>query len=92
MQRPTTTGLRRVDAAFLWLDQAYQARDSGLTGVKVDPMLRNRIQKAVKTGAKSEFLFGRNEAGGQRFHRWVEELVHADDAQLPKLFAEGIHF
>ena len=29
----------------------------------------NRIQKAVKTGAKSEFLFGRNEWGGQRFHR-----------------------
>ncbi len=50
----------------------------------------NRIQKAVKTGAKSEFLFGRNEGGGQRFHRWVDELLVTTDAQLPKLFAEGI--
>jgi carnitine monooxygenase subunit len=29
----------------------------------------NRIQRSVKTGAKPEFLFGRNEGGGQRFHR-----------------------
>jgi phenylpropionate dioxygenase-like ring-hydroxylating dioxygenase large terminal subunit len=50
----------------------------------------NRIQKAVKTGAKSEFLFGRNEAGGQRFHRWVEALLRADDDQLGKLFSQGI--
>jgi phenylpropionate dioxygenase-like ring-hydroxylating dioxygenase large terminal subunit len=48
------------------------------------------IQKAVKTGAKSEFLFGRNEAGGQRFHRWVEAIVHTGDAGLSRLFAEGI--
>jgi phenylpropionate dioxygenase-like ring-hydroxylating dioxygenase large terminal subunit len=50
----------------------------------------NRIQKAVKTGAKSEVLFGRNEGGGQRFHRWLEALLVTDDAQLWKLFAEGI--
>ena len=50
----------------------------------------NRIQKAVKTGAKREFLFGRNEGGGQRFHRWVDALLVTDDAQLSKLFAEGI--
>ena len=50
----------------------------------------NRIQKAVKTGAKSEVLFGRNEGGGQRFHRWLEALLVTDDAQLSKLFAEGI--
>jgi phenylpropionate dioxygenase-like ring-hydroxylating dioxygenase large terminal subunit/ectoine hydroxylase-related dioxygenase (phytanoyl-CoA dioxygenase family) len=50
----------------------------------------NRIQQNVKTGAKSEFLFGRNEGGGQRFHRWVEELIHTEDAQLPKLFEKGL--
>ena len=50
----------------------------------------NRIQKAVKTGAKTEFLFGRNEGGGQRFHRWLDALLVTDDAQLWKLFAEGI--
>jgi len=38
----------------------------------------NRIQRAVKTGAKTEFLFGRNEAGGQRFHGWVDRLVAAE--------------
>lgn len=50
----------------------------------------NRIQKAVKTGAKSELLFGRNEAGGQRFHRWVDAILATDDDQLPTLFASGI--
>ncbi|MCK9988954.1 MAG: hypothetical protein AzoDbin1_05426, partial [Azoarcus sp.] len=49
----------------------------------------NRIQKAVKSGAKREFLFGRNESGGQRFHGWVDALLAASDAELPKLFAEG---
>ena len=48
-----------------------------------------RIQRAVKTGAKSEFLFGRNEGGGHRFHRWVDELIELDDAQLAARFASG---
>ena len=38
----------------------------------------NRIQRAARTGAKAEFLFGRNEAGGQRFHGWVDRLVAAE--------------
>ncbi len=41
-----------------------------------------RIQRALKTGAKSEILFGRNEGGGQRFHRWVDQLIELDDAEL----------
>lgn len=49
----------------------------------------NRIQKAVKTGAKSEVLFGRNEGGGQSFHRWVERFLEADDDALPGLFSTG---
>jgi len=49
-----------------------------------------RIQKAVKTGAKSEFLFGRNEGGGQRFHRWVDALVRTGDGELEQRFARGI--
>ncbi len=44
------------------------------------------IQTAVETGAKSEFLFGRNEGGGQRFHGWVDRLVATDDAGLAALF------
>jgi phenylpropionate dioxygenase-like ring-hydroxylating dioxygenase large terminal subunit len=50
----------------------------------------NRIQKAVKTGAKRAFLFGRNEAGGQRFHRWVNALLDTPDDALAKRFAEGV--
>ena len=38
-----------------------------------------RIQKALRTGARDTVLFGRNEAGGQRFHRWVADLVGAAD-------------
>ncbi len=49
-----------------------------------------RIQCSVKTGAKTEFLFGKNEGGGQRFHRWVDALIQADDTDLPRLFAVGI--
>ncbi len=50
----------------------------------------NRIQRAVKTGAKTEFLFGRNEAGGQRFHGWVDRLLAAEsDADLVRLFEQA---
>jgi len=50
----------------------------------------NRIQRAVKTGAKTEFLFGRNEAGGQRFHGWVDRLVAAEsDDDLTHLFEQA---
>jgi phenylpropionate dioxygenase-like ring-hydroxylating dioxygenase large terminal subunit len=38
-----------------------------------------RIQQAVRTGAKDHFLYGRNELGGQQFHRWVGDLVAADN-------------
>ena len=49
-----------------------------------------RVQMALKTGAKDSCLFGRNEGGGQRFHRWVEALVQADDAALPSLLRSGL--
>jgi phenylpropionate dioxygenase-like ring-hydroxylating dioxygenase large terminal subunit len=44
------------------------------------------IQRSVKTGAKSEFLFGRNEGGGHRFHQWVDRLLALDDAELAGVF------
>jgi len=50
----------------------------------------NRIQQNVKTGAKKEFLFGRNELGGQRFHRWVDRLIETPDDQLVTLFERGL--
>lgn len=50
----------------------------------------NRIQKAVKTGAKDHFLYGRNELGGQRFHEWVGRLVGTpDEAGYVELLANA---
>ena len=46
-----------------------------------------RQQKALKTGANTHVMFGRNEAGGQRFHGWVEKLLDTDDKDLTELFA-----
>jgi len=53
----------------------------------------NRIQRAVKTGAKAEFMFGRNEGPCQRFHGWVDDLIAAaDPAATAALFANAVEF
>ena len=57
-----------------------------------DYALGLRQQRALQSGAKSHVLFGRNEGGGQRFHRWVKRLIDIepdDDDGLAKLFAEA---
>jgi nitrite reductase/ring-hydroxylating ferredoxin subunit len=46
-------------------------------------------QKALKTGTKSHVMFGRNEAGGQNFHQWLDRILKADDAELPGLFHQS---
>lgn len=47
-----------------------------------------RIQRAARTGAKSEFVFGRNEGPCQRFHEWTDRLVAAETpADTMALFA-----
>ncbi len=51
-----------------------------------------RIQRAVKTGAKSEVIFGRNEGPCQRFHGWVDALVEADDSQAMSMFTNAGEF
>jgi len=45
-----------------------------------------RIQRAARTRAKKEFLFGRNESGGQNFHRRVDAIIDTASADLPALF------
>lgn len=45
-----------------------------------------RQQHALKSGAREHVLFGRNEAGGQRFHRWVQQILDTDDEGLNGLF------
>jgi nitrite reductase/ring-hydroxylating ferredoxin subunit len=46
-----------------------------------------RIQRALEAGALRDVLFGRNEGGGQRFHRCVDAVLECEDAELPALFA-----
>jgi len=47
-----------------------------------------RIGQALATGAKKSVMFGRNEAGGQRFHGWVDKLIGAEtNEQVSALLA-----
>jgi phenylpropionate dioxygenase-like ring-hydroxylating dioxygenase large terminal subunit len=48
-----------------------------------------RIQRALEAGALRDVLFGRNESGGQRFHRFVEAVIGAGDTELRSVFAAG---
>ena len=53
----------------------------------------NRIQRAVLTGIKPEFVFGRNEGPCQRFHGWVQRLIEAETpADTAALFAAATEF
>jgi len=55
-----------------------------------DYLTGNKIQRSIKTGNLKDVLFGQNEGGGQRFHSWVDALIAADDAELPKVFESKI--
>ncbi|MCP5181124.1 MAG: aromatic ring-hydroxylating dioxygenase subunit alpha [Pseudomonadales bacterium] len=48
------------------------------------------VQRALSTGAKAFSLFGRNEGGGQLFHRWVDALLETPDDKLADLLQRGI--
>ena len=47
------------------------------------------LQKNLNVGAKPYVLFGKNERGGQDFHRWVDTIVNTADEDLHKLFQTG---
>lgn len=49
-----------------------------------------RIQRALEADPNRDVLFGRNEWGGQRFHRFVAALLQAEDSELPALFTAGV--
>ena len=48
-----------------------------------------RQQNALRTGAMGTVMFGRNEAGGQNFHRWLDRILETPDEELNALFAQG---
>jgi len=78
---PTEESQAAIDGMLAFLLQVVRDEDYA-TG--------KRIQNAIKTGLTTEVLFGRNEFGGQRFHRWVDAILKTDDADLDDLFARGI--
>jgi carnitine monooxygenase subunit len=47
-----------------------------------------RQQRALMARPGAEVLFGRNEGGGQRFHRLLDRLIACRDEDLPALFEE----
>ena len=73
------------------LQVALQAQQQFLLHVVQDEdyATGNRVQQALSSGLKADVLFGRNEAGGQRFHAWVDQLLAAaTPGALAALFAQ----
>jgi nitrite reductase/ring-hydroxylating ferredoxin subunit len=77
---PTEQMLAEVDAQFKFLEVVVRDEDYA-TGI--------RQQKALEAGAREFVLFGENEGGARRFHKWVDTLCAADDEQLKALFKPG---
>jgi len=71
--------------------QAIEERLAFLLGVVRDEDYATglALQRGLAAGAKETVLFGRNEGGGQRFHRWIDDLTAADDAAAHALFASA---
>mgnify|MGYP003327454985 FL=1 len=49
-----------------------------------------KIQRTVRTGAKKEFIFGRNEGGAQWVHGWIDAILDTSDSELTDLFRRGV--
>ncbi|MEQ9452200.1 MAG: aromatic ring-hydroxylating dioxygenase subunit alpha [Pseudomonadales bacterium] len=80
-QEPDTDQLRKeAQEQFDFLKYVVQEEDYA-TGIAQ--------QKNLNVGARSHVMFGKNEGGGQAFHRWVDDILAASDEDLPKLFQTG---
>ncbi|MEO1062961.1 MAG: SRPBCC family protein [Actinomycetota bacterium] len=80
MFEPTAEHEELISERMAFLDHVVRDEDY-FTGI--------RIQKALATGARDHVLFGRNEGGGQCFHRWVDAVLDADDDELADVFSSG---
>lgn len=78
---PTAEFTAKVDNQIAFLESVVRDEDYA-TGLK--------IQRTVKTGAKKEFIFGRNEGGAQYVHGWFDALLETPDDELAALFERGI--
>jgi carnitine monooxygenase subunit len=77
---PTPEHMELVNAQIQFLVNVVRDEDYA-TGLK--------IQRTVKTGAKKDFIFGRNEGGARHVHGWLDRILAASDAELPGLFSRG---
>jgi phenylpropionate dioxygenase-like ring-hydroxylating dioxygenase large terminal subunit len=77
---PSKAQAEEAEAQFEFLEHVVRDEDYA-TGLKQ--------QRALETGFKDHVLFGRNEEGGQRFHGWVDKLLHTEDKDLNALFKAG---
>jgi nitrite reductase/ring-hydroxylating ferredoxin subunit len=46
-----------------------------------------RLQRALKAGGVDHVMYGRNEGGAQRFHKWVDTIVASDDQEINRMFS-----
>lgn len=67
-----------ADEQFAMLETVVRDEDYA-TGI--------RQQNALRARPGATVMFGRNEAGGQRFHTFLEALLECPDEELPGLFA-----
>ena len=74
---PTTDAEREAaDAQFKLLEYVVAEEDYA-TGIR---------QQRALAARGGDVLFGRNEAGGQHFHQFVDRLIETGDDQLSELF------
>jgi phenylpropionate dioxygenase-like ring-hydroxylating dioxygenase large terminal subunit len=76
-QAPDDAGRAAAEKMFELLGHVVREEDYA-TGL--------RQQRALAAGARAEVLFGRNEAGGQRFHGFLDRLLALEDDQLADEF------
>ena len=70
------------------IEGAHQQFDFLKTVVEGEDYATGKRQHdALMSGMTDHVLFGRNEGGGQTFHRWADRLVKASDAELNAIFA-----
>jgi hypothetical protein len=77
---PTEAQAAEAREQFKLLEYVVEVEDYG-TGL--------RQQRALKAGGRDHVLFGRNEGGGHRFHRWVDRLLETPDDRLNELFEKA---
>jgi carnitine monooxygenase subunit len=77
---PTPEHLELVNQQIKFLIDVVRDEDYA-TGLK--------IQRTVKTGAKKEFIFGRNEGGARHVHGWLDRILATPDDGLVELFRDS---